>query len=38
VGVVVSGAGDASFAGELIQAMGWHRHWDRAAATASATS
>ena len=28
-GVVVSGVANASFADELVEAIGWHRHWDR---------
>ncbi len=32
-GVVVADGGEAAFAGALVEAMGWHRHWDRAAAT-----
>jgi catalase len=28
-GVVVGEAADADFAGRLVEAMGWHRHWDR---------
>ncbi len=28
-GVVVGDTADADFAGRLVEAMGWHRHWDR---------
>jgi len=28
-GVVVGDATDAAFLGRLVEAMGWHRHWDR---------
>jgi hypothetical protein len=27
--VVVGDAADAGFADRLVEAMGWHRHWDR---------
>ena len=28
-GVVVGDTADAAFASRLVEAMGWHRHWDR---------
>ncbi|MEA2932403.1 MAG: catalase, partial [Actinomycetota bacterium] len=30
-GVIVGDAADAGFADRLVEAMGWHRHWDRPA-------
>ncbi len=35
-GVVVGDAVDRDFTSRLIEAMGWHRHWDRAPVTVSA--
>ena len=28
-GVVVGDAADSAFVDELVEAMGWHRHWNR---------
>jgi hypothetical protein len=28
-GIVTSKKADASFAADLVEAMGWHRHWAR---------
>ncbi len=27
-GIVVAEASDADFASQLVESMGWHRHWD----------